>query len=156
MIAGHSSNLSVVKDVDVLLCLHAARKIIRHFARNIFPANDEQHFRRAVGEEHRCLAGRVAAADDDHGFVSTNLAFERCSGVVNTDSFESLAIFGIEPAIVGAGRDEDGFCSQNGVAAFELNARAVFAFRIVIERESLRGSGKFRAESIRLKLSEPR
>ena len=35
LIAGHSSNLGAIKNLDVLLCLHATRQVIGHFAGDI-------------------------------------------------------------------------------------------------------------------------
>ena len=55
LIAGHSSNLGAIKNLDVLLRLHPTRQVIGHFAADIVAANDEQHFLCAVRKKHRGL-----------------------------------------------------------------------------------------------------
>src|SRR5919198_542808 len=104
----------------------------------------------------RRTSNTLAAPDDNHCFVSTNPTFERGRCVVNADAFKTLPILSIESSIVRASCDQNGFCAQNCGTAFDLNAGAVFAIRIVAKRERLRGCRKLRAEAVSLKLSEPR
>ena len=52
LIAGHSSNLGAIKNLDVLLCLHPTRQVIGHFAADVVAANNEERFLRAVRKKH--------------------------------------------------------------------------------------------------------
>ena len=53
--------------------------------------------------------------------------------------------------VIRAGRDDDALRAQGRIAALDLQARPVLAIG-KCERERLRGSGKFRAETVGLKL----
>src|SRR3984893_80503 len=117
--------------------------------------NEEQHFGRPLGKEHRGLAGGVAAAGDNNSFVATKLTFQRGGCVVNAHAFELFATPGVEPAIIRTSRDEESFCAKHGRATLRLEAHTIFAIGVVLQRESLGRGGKFRAESVGLKLSEP-
>ena len=83
---------------------------------------DEQRFGRAIGKKHRCLAGGIATADDDHSFVAANPTFERRRGIVNADAFEPFAVLSFEPAIIGSGRNQNSFCAKNCRATFDFDA----------------------------------
>ena len=150
LIAGHSSNLGAVKDLDVVLCLHAAGQVIGHFARDVVAANNEHHFPCAVGKKHCRLSGGVAAAGDNHGLIATNLSLERGRRIINADTFEFFSIASFKPAIVRAGCNQNGFCAQNCRTTFDLDAGAILVVRIVFERQRLGRCGKFCAEAIRL------
>ena len=150
LITGHPPNLGAIKNVDVVLRLDAAGEIVGHVFRQIVATDNEQHLACAVGKKHRRLSGGVAGAGDDDGFVAANLAFERSRSVVHAQAFEFFAVLRFEPAIVGAGRDEDSFRAQNRGTTFNLNARAIFVVGIVAKRKRLRRRGKFCAEPIGL------
>src|SRR4029453_3526097 len=60
LVAKHLSNLCSIKNFYVRLGLHATCEVVGHFFGNVIAANDEQHFRGAIGKKHGCLSGRVA------------------------------------------------------------------------------------------------
>jgi hypothetical protein len=66
-----------------------------------------------------------------------------------------FATLGFEPAIIGASGNQDSFCTERRTATFCLEASTVFLIRVVLQGEGGGWCGKLRAESIRLKLSEP-
>ena len=150
LIAGHSSNLRAVKDLNVVLCLHAAGQVIGHFARDVVAANNEHHFLCAVRKKHRGLTRRVAAAHHNHGFIATNLSLERRRRIINSNAFEFFPVVSFKPAVVCAGCNQNGFCAQNCGTTFDLDTGAILVVRIVFERERLGRGGKFCAEAIRL------
>src|SRR6266536_2285518 len=55
--AEHFADLRVVENLDVFTGLHPTRKIVRHLVANVVSPNEKEYFGRAVGKEHRCLAG---------------------------------------------------------------------------------------------------
>src|SRR5207237_3680870 len=61
----------------------------------------------------------------------------------------------IQPAIIGASRNQDTFCVKHRGATFRLETGAVLAISVVLQGEGRGWCGKFRAESVSLKLSEP-
>src|SRR6202011_2225842 len=107
------------------------RKIVRHF--HILSPDEKEHFGRAVGKEHRRLAGGVAAAGDNDSFVAAKLTFQGGGSVVNADTFELFATLRFEPAIIGASCNEDSFCVKHRTATFRLKACAVLAIGIVFQ-----------------------
>src|SRR5262249_10888478 len=117
--------------------LYAAREVVGHFFGNVIAADDEQHFGGAIRKKHRRLSSRVTAPDDNYSFVSANLTFERGSRVINPNSFEAFTILRVKPAIVRAISNQPSFCAQKRGTAFDLNAGAVFAVGVVVEREHL-------------------
>ena len=58
---------------------------------------------RLAGEEHRRLAGGVAAADDGDVGAAALLHLVRRRGVEDAAALEARASLDLEPAIVGAG-----------------------------------------------------
>ena len=144
------------EDLDVVLRLDPSGKITRHVFRNIIAPDHQQHFGRAIGKEHRGLAGRIAATSHDNGLLTTNLAFQRGRSVVKAHTFKLFATFRIQSPVIRARGDQDTFRSQDGGATFDLETGAVFVGAVaVMKRECLRRRGKFRTESICLKLSQP-
>src|SRR4029450_2434476 len=149
--AGHFADLRLVEDVDVRARFHASRKIDRHL--HIISPNEKKYLGRALGKEHRRLPGRVAAAGDNDRFVATKLTFQRGGSVVNTHTLELLAALGFEPTIIRASCNEESFCAKHGRATLRLEADAVLTIGAVLQREGLGWRGKYRAESVGLKLS---
>ncbi len=82
-------------------------------------------FSARFGEKHRCLPGRVAAAGDNHRRAAAELGFPPRGRVVNPAAFELLASLGLQPAVLGARRDDDALGAQGRVAALDLQAGAV-------------------------------
>jgi hypothetical protein len=66
-----------------------------------------------------------------------------------------FAALGFEPAIIRASGNQDSFCAERRTTTFRLEACTVLVIRVVLQGEGLRWCGKFRAESIGLKLSQP-
>src|SRR4029077_2138570 len=114
-------------------------------------ADYQQHFLRTFGEKHRGLARRVAAAGNDHGRAAAELPFARRGSVVNAGTFEGFAPLSLQTMVISARRDDDALRQQGGVAALDLQARAVLAVG-KCKRERLRGRRKLGAETIGLKL----
>src|SRR5205823_8031096 len=137
----------------VVVSLHPPRRVVRHL--HAVSPNEKKYFGRAFGKEHRRLAGGVAAAGDNHSFVATKLTFQRGRSVINADTFELFAALGFEPAIIGASRNQDRFCAKHRGATFRLETGAVLAISVVLQGEGGGWCGKFRAESVSLKLREP-
>ena len=144
----------MTKNVDVVFRFDSPRKIARHF-RKIVAADNEQDFGCAIGKEHRSLAGRIAAACDDDGFPATNLTFQRSRSIVNAHILKLFPPLRIQPAVIRSGRDQDTFCVKHRGATFRLETGAVLAISVVLQGEGRGWCGKFRAESVSLKLSEP-
>jgi hypothetical protein len=111
--------------------LHPTRKVVRHL--HTVSPNEKKYFGRAFGKEHSRLAGRIAAAGDNHSFVATKLTFQRGGSVINADAFELFAALGFEPAIIGTSRDEQSFRAKHGRATFRLEADAVFVITVLLE-----------------------
>src|ERR1700724_3827471 len=70
---------------------------------------------------------RVAAAGNDHGRAAAELPFARRGSVVNAGTFEVLAPLGLQTTVIRARRDDDALRQQSGVAALDLQDRAVLA-----------------------------
>jgi len=79
------------------------------------------------------------------------LPFARRGSVVNAGTFEGFAPLGLQTMVIRARRDDDALRQQGGVAALDLQARAVLAVG-KCKRERLRGRRKLGAETIGLKL----
>ena len=70
-----------------------------------------------VGEEQRGLAGRVAAADDHDRVVHAQLRLDLGGRVVDARALELLEPGDGQPAVAGAGRDDQGAGGQRVAAA---------------------------------------
>jgi hypothetical protein len=77
----------------------------------------------AAGQEHRCLAGRIAAADHDDVLVLAHLAFKMRCRVVHAHAGVLLQIWQIRLAILRAG------CDQHSASARDATVRHLDAIR---------------------------
>src|SRR4029077_2958078 len=109
--ARHFADLGLVENLDVAVGFYPTRKVVRHL--HTVSPNEKKYFGRALRKEHRRLAGRIAAAGDNHSFVATKLTFQRGGSVISTYTFELFAALGFEPAIIRASRNEESFRAKH-------------------------------------------
>src|SRR5438105_12943874 len=129
---------------------NAIDQIARHRRRETFTAYQHVHPGRVIGEEHRGLSGRIAAADDCDFLARAQLGFQRRGPVPDTPAFEVRQAGHRRTAITRAARDHDGARPQ-GPAIRELQRQLALAPRFrAIERRCLPGYQHFRAELLRL------
>src|ERR1700757_3803281 len=131
LVTEHLANFCSIKNLDVRLRLHAAREVVGHLFRNVIATDHEQDLGGALGKKHRRLSGRVTTADDNHCFVSTNLTFKGRCCVVNANSFKSLTVLCIQPAIVHTCSNQYSLRAENCRATFDFNAGGVFPIGVV-------------------------
>ena len=107
---------------------------------------EERHERAAAGEPDRRLGGRVPAPDDTdpHGAAAPGLLWPR--GVEDADAFVRLDLRDRKPAILGAGRENDG-AGAHLLAALEPDEVKLGAG---LERDGAVRSGHAGAELPRL------
>ena len=72
------------------------------------PAHDDADRRGLLGQEHRRLAGRVAAADHDDRQAVAGPGFELGGGVVDAGHLVAVEVGDRQLAVVGAGGSDDG------------------------------------------------
>src|SRR5207245_11465778 len=70
-------------------------------------------------------------------------------------ALKSLATFGVQPVVIGAGRYQNAFCPEHSAATFHLKTSAIFLASIIIKGERLRRCRELRTEPICLKLRQP-
>lgn len=80
-------------------------QVARHVPYQISVADQKIDLRRVLGQEQRCLPGRVAASQDRHRRATTQLRLHEGSGVVDARSLELFEARHIELAVVSARRD---------------------------------------------------
>ena len=87
----------------------------------VVAADQDEDLARLAGEEDGRLAGGVAAADDDHVGPAALLRLVRRRGVVDAAALEPGAPLDLQPAIVGAGRDQQALRDER-LAALEARS----------------------------------
>src|SRR5918994_6150006 len=95
--------------------LQARHQVMGHAPSQHWTAVDEVHAACRCRQEHRGLAGRVAAADDDHLGLATSPSLEIGGGVVDTGAVESLLVGQAEAPVASAGGDDDAPPAQIGL-----------------------------------------
>src|ERR1051325_1488471 len=100
----------------------AANQISRHALRQSPGADQQMDAPGASGEEARGLPRRIASAHDDDLFALAEVGFHMRSSVVNTGPLELGKIGDRQPAVLGAGSDENG-ASLNRPAAGAFNGK---------------------------------
>ena len=101
-----------------------------------------------VREEHRGLAGRVAAADDQHGVAGAALRLDHRRGVVDAGALEALEVGHVELAVAGA-RGDDHRPAVDDLAALECDREVV---RLAAQLQRSRRDDQARAKAPRLEL----
>ena len=89
----------------VLVSTRRERYVDMLLAKGLFPLTTSNTRAGALGEDTSPPVRRNSLPRHNDGRAPAELAFERGSRVVDTGIFEFFATFGVEPAILGAGRD---------------------------------------------------
>src|SRR5882724_1643217 len=118
----HALDRGVVEHLDVFGLLDAMGEVARHLLVQIVAAQEEVDLPRLAGEEDRGLAGGVAAADHHHLRSPAERRLVQGRGVVDAGALELRAAFGPQPAVLGAGCDQQALGGDR-LAALELQHR---------------------------------
>src|SRR5271157_6536687 len=88
-------------------------QIARHRLRKGLSANQHVNLVGSLCQEDCCLAGRIAAADDDDLITSAELRLHERSRVINSISFELLQVGDVRLIVLRSSGDDDAASLQN-------------------------------------------
>ena len=114
LVAVEIDDLRVGAYLDPLVGLDAVDEVAGHARVQVGPADDDGDRASRLGEEHRGLAGRVAAADDDDRGLCALPGFHRGRRVVHALALELGEPVDVESAVAGAGGDDHGASGDLG------------------------------------------
>ena len=100
--------LVLARTLDAFVPFDAVDEVAGHARVQVGSADDDGDRAARLGEEHRGLAGRVAAADDDDGGLGALAGFHRGGRVVHALALELGEPVDVESAVAGAGGDDHG------------------------------------------------
>ena len=101
-------HLGVLADRRSVVALDLVHQVARHRLAEVVAADQEPAARRVPGEEHRRLAGRVAAADDHDRIAGAELGLGLGGRVVDAAHLELVQPRHVEAPVLRTGRDHDG------------------------------------------------
>ena len=102
------AQLLVRQQLDVGGALDAVDQVARHRRRQPRAADQHDHLGRVIGQEHRRLAGRVAAADDHHRLPAADAGLDRRGPVPDAPALEARQRVEVGTAVARAGGDHRG------------------------------------------------
>ena len=100
-------DLAAVADLDAVV-FDLTDEVVGHRLAQVAPAMQERHERAALGEPDRSLAGGVAAADHADARRAAELRLGRAGRVEHARALVVGEILERQPAVLGAGRQDDG------------------------------------------------
>ena len=125
-VAAELDHLRVEADLDQVVALDLIDEIPRHRLRQITAPDQEPALRRVPGQEHRCLAGRVSAADDQDRIAGAELRLRLGGGVVDPAHLELVEARHVEAAVLRPGGDDHGAAGRHlAVRELDLHAASV-------------------------------
>src|SRR5204863_8099547 len=98
----------VEQQLDTWIVFDTFHQITGHGLGEAVRADEHVDAARGLRQEHRGLAGGIAAADHSHVFVLAELRFHGRGAVLHARTVEPRQVLNGQPPIRGAGRDDPG------------------------------------------------
>lgn len=133
---------------DLRRLVDALDEMVGHGVGEAVAADEDVHMRRGARQEHRRLAGGIAAADDDHFLAGAQIRFHRRRGVVDALALETLVVEKRQLAIARTGRDHD----RAGADRLPVLERQRVGMRFAVERRDVARDRQPCPEFLRLDL----